>query len=292
MRIKLTLGVMFVLLLSLGLLSGCGGRSTQYAKSSGDQAVTPEQQLLLDAEAAWAQRGEKAQLDVALSKWEEYITLDPNNREVYVMLARGYYLLGNGHMTDEAEMLAAFDKGAAFGERGLSTNDGFFACVEGGAKDYKCLEHLTIEDAPTAYWTYATVGKWSATKGFTSIVKNKSKLKALADWVQATDPNFYYGAGDRILATYYAKAPAAFGGDLDLAKTHFEQSLAIEPNYLGTKVLMAQYYATKMQDKDLFRQLCEEVIAADPASLPDLIPEQKLEQGNAQRLLDEIDDLF
>ncbi len=293
MRIKLIMGLLVLAIASLGLISGCGGdRKTQYVKSSGDQAVTPEQQLLLDAEAAWAQRGDKAQLEVALAKWEEYVGLDPNNGQILGMLARGYYLLGNGHLTDEAEMLEAFDTGAAFGERGMATNDAFRACVEGGAKDYKCLEHMTKDDIAQTYWVYATVGKWSATKGFTYIVKNKSKLKAIADWVQATDANYFYGAGDRLLGTYYAKAPAAFGGDLELSKQHFDASLAIAPDYLGTKVLMAQYYATKMQDKELFQRLCEEVLAADPASLPDLVPEQKLEQGNAQRLLDQIDDLF
>ena len=293
MRLKLVAFAMVLLVASLGFISGCGGdRKTQYVKSSGDQQVTPEQQLLLDAEAAWAQRADVAQLKIALAKWEEYSAVDPNNGEILGMLARGYYLLGNGHMTEEADMLAAFDKGAAFGERGMATNDAFRACVEAGAKDYKCLEHMTVADIAQTYWVYATVGKWSATKGFTYIVKNKSKLKALADWVQATDPEYFHGAGDRLLGTYYAKAPAAFGGDLGLSKLHFDASLALAPDYLGTKVLMAQYYATKMQDKDLFKQLCDEVIAADPASIPDLVPEQELEQGNAQRLLDQIDDLF
>ena len=293
MRLKLVFGLMILLVASLGFISGCGGdRKTQYTKTSGDQGVSPEQQLLLDAEAAWALRADVAQLKVALTKWEEYIAVDPANGPILGMLARGYYLLGNGHLTDETEMLAAFDTGASFGERGMATNDAFQACVEGGAKDYKCLDHLTEADIAQTYWTYATVGKWSATKGFTYIVKNKSKLKALADWVQVTKPEFFHGAGDRLLGTYYAKAPAAFGGDLGLSLQHFDASIALAPNYLGTKVLMAQYYATKMQDKDLFKRLCDEVIAADPASIPDLVPEQELEQGNAQRLLDQIDDLF
>lgn len=293
MRLHLSAALAALLLFSLGLpTSACGDRKSQYVKASGEQELTVEQQILADAEAAWAMRDDRAQLVLALAKWEEYLGHAPNDRDVLGMLARGYYLLGNGHLTDEAEMLDAFDKGAAYGERGMATNDAFRGCVEGGEKDYKCLSHLTRDDIATTYWTYATIGKWSAIKGFSYIVKNKSKLKSIADWVQATDPQFFYGAGDRILGTYYAKAPSAFGGDLDLAKQHFDASLAIAPNYLGTKVLMAQYYATKLQDKDLFRQLCEEVIAADPNSIPELLPEQKLEQGNARRLLEQIDELF
>ncbi len=291
MRTSMWMGATLAIVACVGLVLGCGGRKTTYVKSD-TQALTPEQQLLADAETAWAQRGIKEQLDVALAKWEAYLEHDPNNGQVLGMLARGYYLLGNGHLQDKEAVLAAYDKGASFGERGMATNDAFRKCVAGGNKDYKCLEHMGTDDLLSTYWVYANVGKWSATKGFTYIVKNKSKLKAIADWVQATDPHYFYGAGDRLLGTYYAKAPAAFGGDLTKSKKHFDQSLAIEPNYLGTKVLMAQYYATKQQDRELFQQLLDEVVAADPTVIPAIAPEQTLEQANAQRLLAQIDDLF
>ena len=291
MRTSVWMGMALAIVASIGLVIGCGGRKTTYTTAD-SQAMTAEQQLLADAEAAWAQRQDKAQLETALAKWEAYLAHDPNNGQVLGMLARGYYLLGNGHLTDEDAKLAAYDTGASFGERGMATNEAFRKCVEGGNKDYKCLEHMGTDDLLPTYWVYANVGKWSATKGFTYIVKNKSKLKAIADWVHATDTHYFYGAGDRLLGTYYAKAPAAFGGDLSKSKKHFDQSLAIEPNYLGTKVLMAQYYATKQQDRDLFQRLLEEVIAADPNSIPEIYAEQSLDQANAQRLLDQIDDLF
>ena len=292
MRTSTWIGVTLVLVASVGLVLGCGaGRKTTYTKADAT-AMTPQQQLLAAAEAAWAERHDKAQLDTALAKWEEYITLDPNNGQVLGMLSRGYYLLGNGHLEGEDAKLAAYDKGASFGERGMATNEAFRKCVDGGNKDYKCLEHLSSDDILSTYWVYANVGKWSATKGFTYIVKNKSKLKAIADWVHATDTQFYYGAGDRILGTYYAKAPAAFGGDMTKADKHFTQSLAIAPDYLGTKVLMAQYYSTKAGDREQFERLLNEVIAADPNVIPEIYAEQVLDQANAQKLLDQADDLF
>ena len=216
---------------------------------------------------------------------------DPSNAGVLAMLARASYLLA-GHLTTEEEILATYDSGASYGERGMATNEAFRACVEGGAKDYKCLDQMTVADIDATYWVYANLGKWSATKGFTYIVKNKSKLKAIADWVQTTDPSYFYGAGDRLLGTYYAKAPAAFGGDMELSLAHFDASLAISPEYLGTKVLQAQYYATKAQDRELFQRLCDEVLAGDPEAIPEIAPELRLEQVKAQSLLDQIDDLF
>ncbi len=286
------LGIATILVVTLGMLAGCKDRKTTYTTTSGG-AVSAEEQLLVDAEAAWEGREDKDQLLVAIGKWEEYIAKDPASKDVFGMLARAYYLLGNGHETEEAAQLAAYDKGASYAEQGMALNDGFRQCVDKGGKDYKCLEdNMTEDDIRTVYWAYANIGKWSAISGFTYIVKNKSKLKAISDWVQATDPNFYYGAGDRILGTYYAKAPAAFGGDLDKSLSHFNASLKIEPDYFGTKVLMAQYYCPKAQDKEMFVQILNEVLEGDPNSIPEIVAEQKLEQGNAQRLLDQVDDLF
>jgi len=275
-----------------GLLIGCSsGRKSTYVTTEATQ-ITPEQQMLLDAEAAWALRDDKAQLQTAITKWEEYIAHDPNNQAVLGMLSRACYLLGAFHTTDKDEKLAIFDRGASFGERGMAANDAFRECVAGGKKDYKCLNTLTVDDILPTYWVYANMGKFSVTKGFSTVVANKSKLKAIADWVQATDPNFYYGAGDRILGTYYAKAPGFAGGDMGKSEIHFDASLQICPDYLGTKVLMAQYFATKQQDRELFERLLNEVLAADPEVLPEIAPEQRLEQKNAQRLLDQADDLF
>ena len=283
--------IVLVSVAAIGLIAGCGGRKTTYVKADA-AAVSPEQQLLIDAEAAWAQRDDAAQIRTAIARWDEYLGHDPNNADVLGMISRAHYLLA-GHLTDEEEILATYDAGASYGERGMATNDAFTACMDGGkVKDYKCLDSLGTDDLPATYWVYANLGKWSATKGFTYIVKNKSKLKALADWIQATDPNFLYGAGDRLLGTYYAKAPAAFGGDMELSLAHFEASLAIAPDYFSTKVLMAQYYAVKGQDRALFERLCNEVLAGDAEVHPEIGPEQRLEQAKAQKLLDQIDDLF
>ena len=291
MRFTSWLSVSVVLLTITGLILGCGGRKSTYVKA-GDAQVTAEQQLLIDAEAAWAQRDDKGELEAAIARWEEYLSHDPNNRDVLGMLARACYLLGAFHTDDKDTKLAIFDKGASFGERGMAANDDFRACVDGGTKDYKCLGSLSVDDIATTYWVYANLGKYSVTMGFTTVVKNKSKLKAIADWVQATDPNFYHGAGDRILGTYYAKAPGFAGGDMGLSEVHFNQSLELEPSYLGTKVLMAQYFATKKQDRALFEQLLNEVLAGDVDAIPEIAPEQRLEQASAQKLLDQVDDLF
>ena len=49
--------------------------------------------------------------------------------------------------------------------------------VAEGEDDYAVMSVAKKEDAPGIYWAYANLGKWSVAKGFTTVLKNKSKLK-------------------------------------------------------------------------------------------------------------------
>ncbi len=274
------------------LLAGCGAkRNTAYltdAAAGGGEVSTLETQ----AQAAWDAREDTAKLQEALGLYEQMVNEDPGNRTALELLSRGNYLLAVGHLDDPEAKLAAYDAGASWGERILGLSDAFRACVEGGAKDYECLEHATKEDVPGIYWAYANQGKWAVGMGFATVLKHKSKLHAFISRVAELDTEYYYGAADRGLGAYYAKAPSFAGGDLDLAKEHFEKSLAVAPDYVGTKVLMAEYWAVKSQDKESFERLLNEALAVDTGVYADIVPIQKLEQANAQKLMDIGEDLF
>lgn len=298
--------VAFTLLLALAV--GCGA-SRQSGYLTGDevkkaaasqpassqptsQPADPAAAALKAAEDKWAKREEAAQLKEALALYKEAIKLNPGSRHALTRLARGYYLLAYGHAKNDEELLAAHDEGANWGERIMGLRPEFRTKMAAGEKDYENLNIAQKEDVPGIYWAYGNLGKWSVKKGFTTVLKNKSKLKAFISRVAELDDQYYHGAGDRGLAAFYAKAPSFAGGDLKKALHHFTKSLKIAPKYLGTKVLMARYYATKKQDKALFKKLLEEVIKGDANALPDVIPMQKIEQRKAQELLAQIDDKF
>lgn len=260
---------------------------TEQAAGAGAEATLGEQ-----AAAAWDDREDTARLKEALQLYEQLAEKEPDARSHKEHLSRGYYLLGIGHLDDAEEQLAAWDSGASWGERILGQNDAFRACVEGGAEDYACLEHASKDDVPGIYWAYANMGKWAVAKGFATVLKHKNKLKAFIDRVHALDADYYYAAGDRGLGAFYAKVPGFAGGDPEKGREHFEASLAVAPDYFSSKLLMAQYYCVKVQDKELFVKLLNEVIAGDPTVYEDVIPIQKLEQENAKALLEQADDLF
>jgi tetratricopeptide (TPR) repeat protein len=275
------------------LVSACGAsRHQAYLDEAKAAATDPQVEKEKQAAEAWEQRTDPEMLKKSLALYEEVATAAPGNRAVLVRLSRGYYLLATGYLKDEEAQLAAWDKGAGWGERVLGLNPEFRKRIAAGDDDYEALDTASREDAAGVYWAYANLGKWSVTKGFTTVLKNKSKLKAFIDRVAELDPKYYYGAGDRGLGAFYAKAPSFAGGDTDKAREHFERSLKIEPSYFGTKTLMAQYLAVKTQDRELFEKVLKEVIAGDINVIPEIMPMQKIEQERAKELLGQAEDLF
>jgi len=151
---------------------------------------------------------------------------------------------------------------------------------------------MAKEDVPCLYWTASALGKWAKLTGFTTLLKHKDTVKSYIETVERLDATFSYAAPDRYWGAYYAIAPSFAGGDLTKSKTHFDKSIEAAPAYLATKVLYAQYYATKMQDAALYEKLLNEVIEADANIEPAIAPENSAEQGKAKKLLENKADHF
>lgn len=291
-------------LVTVGLCAGCGAsRQAAYLETGGRLKSATVQPVAAgarasvakaweEAETAWSRRDDAGWLRASLAKHKEVVKLKPDHRGAMVRLARGYYLLGYGHAATDAERMASYDEGARWGERMMALNPAFRARIKAGASVEQALSTCTKQDVPGIYWAYANLGKWSVMQGFTTVLKNKDKVKAFIDRVAALDEAYYYGAAHRGLFAFYAKALSFAGGDLARAKRHYDASIKIAPGYLGTKVLLARYYATKKQDRTLFKQLLQEVIDGDANAIPEVVPIQKIEQRKARELLAEIDELF
>ena len=285
--------VLAILLFSF-LITGCGAtRKAGYLQSA---AKTSEEiqveSYLADGDEYFANRTETENLDAAIKSYEKVLGIDPFSKHALESLAIACYWMANGHRQDVEGKLEYYHKGAQYGERCMALNSEFKALMEQGNKDYECLHVLGAEELPSVYWVYANLGKWSVTKGFVTVLKYKNKLKGFIDWVTETDEIFYYAAGHRGLGVFYAKAPSFAGGDVEKSLHHFQKCLEIAPDYFATKVLMAEYYAYKAQDRELFERVLTEVVEGDSGVIPGVEPEQVMEQKNAQRLLDNVEDMF
>lgn len=280
------------LLLASSVLVGCQTKHTgtyevAQASAGGGDAVKVE------ADQLWEQRADKAKLQAALVKYEAAYQTAPTDREIGLRLVRGYYFLGDAYEDDKEAKLAAWDQSISWGKRCLAINHEFTALLEKGDEDEaSAARALTVEDVPCLYWSSSALGKWGKLSGLGKTLKNLPTVKAWMTRVGELDPDYNFSGPDRYWGAYYCAIPSFAGQDLDKCRELLEKASAANPEYLGTKVLLADYWARKTQDKEVFNKAIAEVLAADPNAVAEIAPENMAEQEKARKLQENVSEYF
>lgn len=288
-------------LTSFPLLTACGTtRESKFEAPAEGAAAAPEAaegaaSLLTEAEALWAERSDQAKLEGALVKWEE-ASKTTTDADLYLKLSRGHYFLGDGFyglQGDAEKRDAHYTIGLDWAEKALALQaPDFVAALKAGDKHEVAILKAPPEAVPAMYWYATNLGKWAASKGFATKLKYKDTIKSTMLHVKSLDDKFFYAAAWRYFGAFEAATAGIAGGSLELSEENFKKAVEMNPEYLGTKVLWADYLAKKQNNKELFAQLLKEVLEADAAVDPAIEPENKQEQAKAKKLLANIDDVF
>lgn len=285
-------------LLAVLLLSACGKQVGTYevaatAAAAAAPAVDQQQALRAEADALWAERGDKAKLQAALQKYEQLYAAAPTDREIAGRLVRGWYFLGDGHETEKDAKLSAWATSIEWGKKCLAINDEFKALLAKGDEDETTAARaFKVEDVPCLYWTSSALGKWAKASGLPTTLKHLPAVKAYMTRVGELDATYYYYGPDRYWGAYYSTIPSFAGQDLNKSKEHFDKALAAHPNFLGTHVLLAAEWAVKSQNKAEFEKELNWVLAQPADVIPEVKPEAEAEQRKAKALLDTKADYF
>ena len=264
--------------------------------------------------AAWNARAEgKDKVLEAVAQWETALgctagdatpeercanpPINSDNIEVLALLTRAYYFYGDSYLRGNQDAyLETMNRAVWWGERALmAASPEFREKMANKGKFHETIGVVGIEGLPAMYWYATALGKWARASGFGVLVGQKDNIKATMTRALELDPNYYHGGPHRYFGAYYAVAPAFAGGDLEKSKEHYQTSLEIAPYFLGTKVLMAENLATKLDDEEMFDKMLEEVLAADAkAAPPEILAEMLVEQEKARELQKqkEEEDLF
>lgn len=246
----------------------------------------------------WNKRFEKQSLNKALNNFELAFSAEqelPNlmtKVELATYLSRGYYQLGDYHEKDQSLKMQAYKIGGEWAQRGFALNKYFQKAIGDKGHFAPGLKFLEKEYVGCLYWYLANIGKWALNSGVNTTIKYRSLFTDVSNRIIQLDENYYGGGIYRILGAYYAVLPAYAGGDLDKSWVYFQKSLKINPNYLGTKVLMAQAFAVFRNDAELFSKIINEVIEAKLDKTSDIYPENFLEQQKAISLNHDMANLF
>lgn len=285
-------------LLALGLLSGCAASRTLGWNQSGEGSslsADAQQKLMNEGKARWAKRLDRAELVAALDTFEKVARANPEHYESHAYLTRGYYFLADGHTPDSQmdEKKRLWEIGLSWGEKAMVTNAAFRKKVkEEKVAPEDALDLLDAKYADSIYWTASNLGKWAKNSSITTALKFKGRAKKMIERVQAIDPKFFYGAPDRYWGVYYSALPKMFGGSLEKSDEHFQKSLKVAPNYLGTTVLVADNLCRKRSDRECFKKALNVVLQAKSDVIPELTPENTLEQKKARDLLAKEAEIF
>lgn len=289
---------------ALALVWGCSGREAAWETTTAVKATNAEtsdtsSDLKDAAKAAWEQRGEEKQLQLAIDTWRKVVEADPADHESWTSLSRALYFLADGHIRFHADeeheerMLTTYEQSVTAAEKALiAMSSDFAAKMRDGEKIEEAVTVLDASAVPALYWRSSALGKWASAKGFATLLSHKDEIKSIMQHCLDSAPTFYYQGPDRYFGVFYARAPGFAGGDPDKSKKHFETSLSAHPDYLGTRVLMAQDLAKKIQDRKLFEEQLNYVLSADPNVIPEIAAENAVEQKKAKQLLAQADELF
>lgn len=248
-----------------------------------------------EGDALWKERSDKAKLVAAIAKWEA--VADKNaDPALFAKISRAHYLLGDGFHALEGNAEARdseYQLGLDWATRALKLSAPEFAKAMAEGKKHSESITLAGKDAiPAAYWYATNLGKWAASRGFATRLRYKDDIKATMDHIKSMDELYFYAAPWRYMGSFEALTAGLAGGSLEKSETNYKKAIELAPNYFAAKVLWAEYLCPKKQDKATFKQLLDEVIAADPNVDPEIAPENKIEQEKAKKLLARIDELF
>jgi exonuclease VII small subunit len=273
-------------------LAGCGASTTSIGGSVRRGGATDPAAFtaaVAAGDTAFAARGDRAQLEASIARYEEALKLKDDDVATYEKLARANYVLADGWLFfDPAQkdaMLKTYEKGYQAAERGMKAlSKDVEQRLNAGVPLKDAAQLIGKDGIALLYWYATNLGKWGNAQDITVVLTHKDTIFAVMSQVYDLDTQFFYGAADRYFGAYYSIAPSFAGGDLDKSWDHFQKTMRIAPDYPATWNLIAEFYAPKRQDEKLFDEMTQKVLDLPGDAIPELAAEIAIEKRRAEAL--------
>jgi hypothetical protein len=222
---------------------------------------------------------------------------DPENARLLRLASEGYssFALAFLEDTDPARARGFYQRGRDFGIRLLRQDEELSRALDGTPDDLKAvLKKRGPRDVPAVFWTAFGWGS-SINLNLTSpdAIADLPKTEAMMQFVADTDSSYYFAGAHVFLGTLYGSRPKLLGGDLTIARKHFETALRIARGaFLMTYVYYARSVAVMAQDEAMFDEMLGKVLAASLEILPKYRLANAVAQKKAHMLLSRKSELF
>ena len=287
----------FVLFVFISLTTGClswepGWKAAQAPSGKGDAKA-----LIGMAEKLTNEADSKDRIEQLLKIYNDALKIDPNNREVLNGLATCYYILAYCYNDDIKDKKTNYIKAVQFSERAMYTNPEFKALADKGEPVWEACRVLGTNDLAAMMNWYHNLGNyWSECMSPIGQVINyywTQRANRVLERLTAVDEKYYSGNVYFTWAIYYTLVPGFMGGDMKKAGEYFDKALAAGPHMINVYASRAQYYDTKMKDRNKFIEDLHHALAIDPHKSDSLIyPWAIWHQRKAAEMLKDVDKYF
>ncbi len=299
---SLKFGQSIALVAMVALVASCGSTRESAWETTGSASLTDAQraqvaQLISQAEQAYANRGDAAQAKAAVDAYKAAADIDPGNVSALTELTHAIYFYADCHLRfDESNpelYKNTHEEGVRAAERALSAQSPAFAeKMAAGTRIEDALDVLNASAVPALYWRSSNLARWAGLESFATLLSYKDEVRAIMEFCLANDPQYFYQGPDRYFGAFYARAPSFAGGDMKKSAAHFNIAIDAQPNYYGSRILMAEEWAIKEDNRPLYEELVNYVVNGDPNVIPEIVPESICEQRKGKEMLSKIDETF
>jgi len=269
---------------ALALLLVAPGGSAAPAPPSAPEAA------LRAGDAAWAARGDPAQLAEALARYGEAARARPGDPAAELRLARAEAFHAQA---DPASAEQAWLRSSKAAERVLRRLSPAWAqAIDRGEEAGAAAARVEAAGAEALYlWAQGAMGL-AQQRGFAAVLLARSAALGAMERAAALDGDLDSAGPWRALGAWRATLPSAAGGGAVASRQAFARARQLGRHCQLSRVREAETLAVLLQDRLLFERLLGEVLAFDLAQAPAWRPENDLARRQASALLARRDRLF
>lgn len=219
---------------------------------------------------------------------------NPNDPDLSVRVSQALYFQAMFIEPDPVKQDSLFFQGYTVAKSAIQSQPGFDDLYEKtpGDTSFKWLTILSeapVEWVPSMYWWAVNEASYLNTKPVIERLNKRELLEVIMHRIISLEPSYFYAGPFRFFGAFYTRIP---GIELSQSKIYFDQAISAFPNYLGSRVFLAEFYHQKSGNREKFHEVLQNVIQEDLSSMIHIIPENIYYQARAKTLLEQEDILF
>jgi tetratricopeptide (TPR) repeat protein len=239
----------------------------------------------------------KVSIPANLKLMEGLLKTAPKNRDALTTLSMGYsgYSLLFVERDDPVRASALYLRARDYGIRALGDKGAVLKNPRLKGKMLQtALQNMSKQDLKPLFWTTMSWYNWiNLNLDKPAAIAQLTLSQACLERVLEIDANYLYGSPYIFMGISLAAKPPMLGGNIQEAKDYFEKALKLSNRkFFLTQYYYARFYAVRVQDKELFLKLIQEIIDGDPQELKDVCLINRVMQGQAVELKEMVEDLF